>query len=73
MAIQELKEKTSLKLELNAGVVDGKQKISSKTFNQVNLAAADEDLYGAATTIAGLQEKNLLNVMKVETYNLIEG
>lgn len=73
MAIQEFKEKTSLKLELNAGVVDGKQKISSKSFNQINLEAANEDLYGAATTIADLQEKDLLHVKKIETSNLIEG
>ena len=46
MAITTVKEKVVLKLELDNGIVDGKQKIQSKTFNKVRTDVADEDLHG---------------------------
>ena len=72
MAITTIKEKTSLRLELDGGIVDGKQKIHPKSFTQIRTTAADQDLYNAATAIAGLQDKGLLKVQRVETTTLIE-
>ena len=71
MAIQTVKEKMTLKLELDGGIVAGKQKVDSKSFSQIKTTAVDEDLYNTATAISGLQEKNLLKVKKVETTDLI--
>ena len=72
MAITTIKEKTSLRLELDGGIVDGKQKIHPKSFTQIKTTAEDQDLYNAATAIAGLQDKSLLKVQRVETTTLIE-
>lgn len=71
MAIQTIKEKMTLKLEMDGGIVEGKQKVDSKSFSQIKTTAIDEDLYNTATAISGLQEKNLLKVKKIETTNLI--
>lgn len=65
-----IKEKISLKLELDNGVVDGKQKVLSKSFARVNTAAEDTNLFNAATAIGGLQEKSLLKIQKIETTTL---
>jgi hypothetical protein len=71
MAIQTIKEKMTLKLELDGGIVAGKQKVDSKSFSQIKTTAVDEDLYNTAAAISGLQEKNLLKVKKIETTDLI--
>lgn len=72
MAIQAVAEKVSLKLELDGGIVDGKQKISHKSFSKIKTEAANEDLHGTATTMADLQEKELLAIKKIETSELTD-
>ena len=52
--------------------MDGKQKTTSKTFNNVKVTALDDNLHLAATELAGLQNKPLLNVKKVEETTLTE-
>lgn len=71
MAIIGVKEKTVLKLELDNGVVDGKQKIQTKSFNKVKTSADDESLHATGTAIAALQEKELLKVKRVEEVALV--
>ncbi|HAE92089.1 MAG TPA: hypothetical protein DCG60_05495 [Tissierella sp.] len=71
MAMENIKEKLALKLELDGGMVNGKQKILSKTFSQIKTTADDGNLHTAAKTIANLQQKSLLKVQKVETTTLI--
>ena len=71
MAIVNVKEKVTLKLELDAGVVDGKQKIKSKSLSKVKTDALDEDLHGTATALAALQSKGLINVKRVEESKII--
>lgn len=72
MAIETVKEKISLRLELDGGIVNGKQKIHPKSFTQIKTTAEDQNLYDAATAIASLQEKSLLKVQRVETTTLTE-
>ena len=72
MAIIVNKEKMALKLELDAGIVDGKQKIQSKTLSNIKTNAADENLHGTAIALAGLQNKSLLKVKRVEETLLTE-
>ena len=45
MAVVGIKEKSVLKLELDAGFVDGKQKVKTKSFNKVKTSASDQGLY----------------------------
>jgi len=70
MAIQNLREKVTLRLELDDGVVNGKQKLSSKSFTQIKTTATDEALYSTATTLADLQEKDLLKVKRHEVTSI---
>lgn len=67
MAIESLKEKLTLRLELDAGLVDGKQKVKAKSFTQIDPAAGDQALYNTASLISELQERDLVFVKKVET------
>ncbi len=71
MAIRNIKEKTNLKLELDGGIVDEKQKIISKTLNKIKTDALDEELYETAIALGSLQIKDLLNVKRIEEMNLI--
>lgn len=70
MAIQNLREKITLRLELDGGVVNGKQKIYPKSFTQIKTTAADEALYSTAMAIAELQGKDLLKVKRVEVTSI---
>lgn len=71
MAIIGIKEKMTLKLELDNGLVDGKQKVQSKSFNKVKPEAADEDLHGTALALAELQDKDILKVKRIEETALV--
>lgn len=70
MAIQTLKEKLTLRLELDGGIVDGKQKVKAKSFTQIKSSAEDEALYNTASILSGLQEKDLIKVKKIETTSI---
>ena len=71
MAIIAVKEKSTLKLELDNGIVDGKQRVLSKNFTKIKTNAADEDLHGTALAIGNLQNKDLLKVKRVEEISLV--
>lgn len=72
MAIETVKEKLTLRLELDGGMVNGKQKIHPKTFAQIKTTADDTSLHNTAAAIASLQEKSLLKVQRIETTSLID-
>lgn len=72
MAITSRKEKTNLKLQLDGGMVEGKQRFLSKSFAKVKPEALDEELYQVAKTLGGLQDKALLNVIRVEETSISE-
>ncbi|WP_422486360.1 DUF1659 domain-containing protein [Gudongella sp. DL1XJH-153] len=66
MAIEVMAEKKTLKLELDAGIVDGRQRISSKSYSNVKLDATDDNIHVSGETLAGLQNLPLMKVKKVE-------
>ncbi|HLR21777.1 MAG TPA: DUF1659 domain-containing protein [Tissierellaceae bacterium] len=66
MAIVSIKEKTALRLELDNGMVDGRQRVLSKTFSKIKDTAEDEDLHGTALVLGNLQNKDLLRIRKIE-------
>lgn len=72
MAVIGNKEKTSLKLELDAGLVDGRQRTKNKTFTKIKARATDEGLYEAALVLGSLQSRDLLKVRKVEETELVD-
>ena len=66
MAIEVMKEKRTMKLELDAGIVDGKQRISTKSYNNLKLDATDEGIYTCGEALSTLQEFPLMKLKKVE-------
>ena len=72
MAIRATKEQLTLRLELDGGVINGKQKIKTKSFTQIKTTAEDGALFNTASVIADLQEKDLLRVKRVEVTSISE-
>lgn len=60
-------EKTQLRLQFDAGEVDGKQKYKNKTFSNIKHSASNEDLLVVSNSINTLSEKNILITQKVVT------
>lgn len=71
MAVTAHKEKSTLRLELDNGIVDGRQRIQSKNFSKVKTTAQDEELYDTALVIGNLQSKDLLKVKRLEEISLL--
>lgn len=59
-----------IQIRSNHGIVDGKEKITSRTYGDVKAAATDQDIFDVAAIIAGLQQPVLEEVIKQEM-NLI--
>jgi len=53
-----------MQLRSNHGIVDGKEKITARTYNDVRAAATDQEIYDVAQIIAGLQKPTLEEVIK---------
>ena len=66
MAIETLAEKKSLKLTLDAGEVDGKQKVSYKTLGNVKIDATDENIHLSGLALTSLQKFPLIQMKKIE-------
>ena len=71
MPVQIEKDKITLKLSYDDGMVNGKQKLKSKSYNRISVSANDQDLLDGAKTLASLQSKNLEVISKIETSNLL--
>jgi len=60
-----------MQLRSNHGIVDGKEKITARTYNDVRAAATDQEIYDVAQIIAGLQKPTLEEVIKHDLALLI--
>ena len=72
MAVIGIKEKAVLKLELDAGLVDGRQRIKTKSFTKVKTGASDEGIYETGLALGGLHSNEVLKVKRVEETLLTE-
>ena len=70
MAIRNQKEKLTLRLELDGGIVDGKQKFVNRSFSQIKPSSEDSALHGTAIALSELQSRDLVNVKKIEVTNI---
>lgn len=66
MAIETVIGKRALKLELDGGTVDGKQKVVNKIYNNIKFDALDDSIHLCGEALSTLQNKALLQVKKVE-------
>lgn len=72
MAVIANKDRVTLKLELDGGVVDGRQRTSTKSINNMKLNSSDEAIHGTGLALTSLQSKDVLNIKKVEEMTLTE-
>lgn len=70
MEIKNRKEKISMKLVLNNGLVDGVEKFKTKTYNKIKTDALDSDIFQAGTVIGNLHSKNVEELLKIEESSL---
>lgn len=70
VAIVELVTKKAIKMEFDAGIVEGKQKFFTKTLNNVNQEATNQSIHSTAIAMSGLVSKDLINVSKQVTTQL---
>ena len=66
MAVNNIKEKTVLKLELDNGIVDEKQRTTTISYSKIRTTATDEQMYNTGVAIQRLQKKNLLGIKRTE-------
>lgn len=65
-------ENVRLKLVLDGGTIDGKLVKVNKTFNKINTQSTDDALVGAAKELAGLQNKPVIDIVRLEESILSE-
>lgn len=72
MAVAKEVVKRELILELDGGVILGKQTTVQKRYTNINIAATDANLLSAGQILSGLQEKALFNILVRDTESLEE-
>ncbi|MTI65555.1 MAG: DUF1659 domain-containing protein [Firmicutes bacterium] len=73
MAIEANSKDSKFRVGFNAGVdEDGKEIIKRKTFSKVKSQATNEDIYAITTSLAGLQERPLVSVSRIDEVELRE-
>ena len=60
-------EKRNLRLEHDAGIVNGKQQLKTQSIPDIKSDASDDGLYAVAIAYQALSAKEVMNVKKVDT------
>lgn len=60
-------EKRNLRLEHDAGIVNGEQKLKTQSVPDIKSNASDDALYAVAIAYDALSAKDVMNVKKVDT------
>lgn len=66
------REKSSLLLELNGGIYDGKQKMIYRRFKLVNTSATNEQIYEAGLILSSLLKDDTMRIKTEYTDRLSE-
>lgn len=67
MAVSETKNPSSLKIKFDCGLNDnGKTIVKSRTFSNVADNATSQDILDVANTLIGLQNHDVLEILKVD-------
>jgi hypothetical protein len=73
MAVNKVPTSSVLRLELNTGVDEGGNPVyRNKNLSNVKPAAADQDLFDAATALAALQGYTLNGISRVDGASLVQ-
>ncbi len=63
MAVNEIKNPSSLRIKLDLGMVDGKTKVKSKTFSSVKPDASAQNVYEVAEDITESEIKSAMDLV----------
>ncbi len=67
MAVVEIKNPSTLKIKYDAGMVNGKVKIITKSYSNLKHNASLDDAFAVAYAISNLQEHSLSDVFKIDS------
>lgn len=70
MAVTAIREKTGLSVEFSLGIIDGKQKFTRKTYNNVKEDAENQNLYSTGVVLGQLSAYDVTNY-KVSTQDIL--
>ncbi|WP_305303226.1 DUF1659 domain-containing protein [Romboutsia ilealis] len=70
MAVNEIKNPSSLRIKLDLGMVDGKTKVKSKTFSSVKPDVSAQNVYEVAEALMTLQEYTTIEIAKIDNTTL---
>ncbi|WP_425448009.1 DUF1659 domain-containing protein [Dethiothermospora halolimnae] len=73
MALDITNKDSKLRIRFDGGLDDkGKQILKSKTYSKIKPETTDDDIYGVATSLTGLQNLPLMSVTRVNEVELAE-
>lgn len=73
MPIVSTKNPSGLKIKFDCGKDDkGKTIVKTKTYSNVKASALDEAVYEVGSTLASLQEHNLMEICKIDNTTISE-
>ena len=73
MAVNKVPASSVLKLEVQTGLDEGGNPVfRNKSLSNAKSAAADQDLFDVATSLAGLQEYTLTGISRVDSAELVQ-
>lgn len=73
MAVNKVPASSVLRLETQTGVDEGGNPVfRTKSLSNAKPAAADQDLFDVAASLAGLQEYTLTGISRVDSAELVE-
>jgi hypothetical protein len=71
MSVVSTKSSSVLKLTMKVGVdIKGKDKLVTKTFNNLNVNAADEDIFAVGEAISNIKTYPLTGLSRGDQYSL---
>ncbi len=71
MATERINETTQFRMRFIDSVVDGKEKLMTRTFSGVKLAATDDAIFDTAVLISGAQMKTLKHIVRVGNAEIV--
>ena len=72
MAVEKLPQESKIGIKVANGVsATGANVFKTLSFSNVKPSATDQDLYDVGASIAGLQAKSLVAIVRTDTANLI--
>ncbi|MGL5692557.1 MAG: DUF1659 domain-containing protein [Peptostreptococcaceae bacterium] len=72
MAVVEIKNASSLKIKLNLGLVDGKEKTRSKSYSYLKPDANITDVHEVGQALMAIQKYDVIDIIKIDNTVLAE-